>query len=482
MDKFTALIFIRRIINLEFMDMKKLVLLTVVLAFLSSCGKGDRGQLVGVKGKKWHPEKPLGMELVPGGAFIMGKSDDDLAGVNDAPTKTVTVRSFYMDETEITNSEYRQFVEWVRDSTIRTQLAILADVVGETDPDSDGIGQYAFKDADTTDLSVWEKYMLDNYSGLGPTGYEGRKLNKDVDLIFDTNEYPDEHYAEVMDTMYLPMEESYNGQRTWDVSKFKFQYTHMDIETAAKYRDLRRRDVITKEEIAVYPDTTVWIRDFAYSYNEPMHNDYFWHDAYSDYPVVGVTWKQAKAFCQWRTLYHNGYRKSRGQHFINKYRLPSEAEWEYAARGGLQGATFPWGGPYTKNDRACFMANFKPLRGDYAADQALYTVEADAYEPNDYNLYNMAGNVSEWVHSSYDPNSYEYSSSINPNVNDQYNERKVVRGGSWKDVAYFLQVSSRDYEYADSSRSYIGFRTIQDYMGTDVTANSATSSKKIKRR
>ncbi len=118
------------------------------------------------------------------------------------------------------------------------------------------------------------------------------------------------------------------------------------------------------------------------------------------------------------------------------------------------------------------MANFKPLRGDYAADQALYTVEADAYEPNDYDLYNMAGNVSEWVHASYDPSSYEYTATFNPSVNDEENERKVVRGGSWKDVAYFLQVSSRDYEYADSARSYIGFRTVQDYMGTDITSSN----------
>jgi gliding motility-associated lipoprotein GldK len=121
------------------------------------------------------------------------------------------------------------------------------------------------------------------------------------------------------------------------------------------------------------------------------------------------------------------------------------------------------------------MANFKPLRGDYAADQALYTVEADAYEPNDFNLYNMAGNVSEWVQGSYDAASYEYMSSFNPSVNNPENERKVVRGGSWKDVAYFLQVSSRDYEYADSARSYIGFRTVQDYMGTEVTKNAATN-------
>ena len=456
------------------MNMKKFVLLTAVIAILSSCGSKDRGELVGVKGKKWHPEKPYGMALIPGGAFIMGKSDDDLAAIQDAPTKTVTVRSFYMDETEITNSEYRQFVYWVRDSILRTKLAILADEVGEV-PGNGGIGEFAFKDADEEDMSVYEKYMFDNYSGLGETGYEGRKLNKDIDLIFDTEDYPDEYYAEVMDTMYLPMEESYNGLRTWDVKKFKFQYTYMDVQKAAKNRNLSRKDVLVKEEVEVYPDTTVWIRDFSYSYNEPMHNEYFIHDAYSEYPVVGVSWNQANAFCQWRTLYKNGYQKERKQAFVNAFRLPSEAEWEYAARGGLQGATFPWGGPYAKNDRGCFLANFKPLRGDYAADQALYTVEAESYEPNDYDLYNMAGNVSEWVYSSYDPGSYEYVSTINPSVNDKNNKRKVVRGGSWKDVAYFLQVSSRDYEYQDSARSYIGFRTVQDYMGTDVTKNASTN-------
>ena len=308
-----------------------------------------------------------------------------------------------------------------------------------------------------------------------PYGNEQRKINRDAKLYLDTDDYPDELYAEVMDGMYLPLEESYNGQRTWDVKQFKFQYSYMDIQKAAKNRNLKRSEVVVQQEVEVYPDTTAWIRDFAYSYNEPMHNDYFWHNAYGDYPVVGVSWKQARAFCQWRTLYHNGYQKSKKGQPVNSYRLPSEAEWEYAARGGLQGATYPWGGPYTKNDRGCFMANFKPLRGDYAADQALYTVEADAYDPNDFNLYNMAGNVSEWTASSYDPASYEYSSTINPNVNDPDNQRKVVRGGSWKDVAYFLQVSSRDYEYADSARSYIGFRTVQDYMGTEITKNAATN-------
>src|SRR5574343_1324809 len=126
--------------------MKNCVAFLAIFASLISCGKVDKGEVIEVKGRKWHPEKPYGMTLVPGGAFIMGKSDDDLANVQDAPTKTVTVRSFYMDETEITNSEYRQFVEWVKDSTIRTRLAILADEKGQK-PGSGGKGGKGGKNA-----------------------------------------------------------------------------------------------------------------------------------------------------------------------------------------------------------------------------------------------------------------------------------------------------------------------------------------------
>ena len=449
--------------------MRKLFFSSIALVFLlTSCGSKSRskGELVGVQGKKWHPEKPYGMELIPRGAFVMGKAEEDQAKVLNAPTRTVTVRSFYMDDTEITNSEYRQFVEWVKDSIVRTRLAILADELGIS-PEDEGIGEYAFKDTDTTELSAYDKYMLDNYAGLGETGYEGRALNKDVDLVWDTSEYPDEYYAEVMDSIYLPEEESYNGLRSVDVTKIKYKYNWMDIEAAARARSGSRKDFIKQEELEIYPDTTVWIRDFEYSYNEPMHNDYFWHDAYSDYPVVGVNWMQAKAFCNWRTKFKNDDQKSRGKQFVNQFRLPTEAEWEYAARGGIEGGTYPWGGPYVISDTGCFMANFKPQRGDYAADAALYTVDAKSFEPNDYNLYNMAGNVSEWTNSSFDAGAYDYLSTMNPNIGSQDNQRKVIRGGSWKDVAYFLQVSTRDYEYQDSARSYIGFRTVQDYMGEE---------------
>jgi gliding motility-associated lipoprotein GldK len=381
-----------------------------------------------------------------------------------------------MDDTEITNNEYRQFIDWVKDSTIRTRLAIYADELGQK-PSGKGskggsIGDFAFLEPDQAKMTPYEKYMYDNYYSVGTDDdqYEGKKLNRKIKLITDTKKYPDENYVEVMDSMYLPIKESFNGLRTIDVKKLVYNYSWMDIEAAAKAKVGKRSEFIRKEKVMVYPDTTVWIKDFAYSYNEPMHNDYLWHSAYGAYPVVGVTWKQAKAFCSWRTLVKNTYiKKGKKRDLINTFRLPTEAEWEYAARGGLESATYPWGSKYTKNDRACYLANFKPNRGDYAADGALYTVEAKSFEPNGFKLYNMSGNVSEWTDSAYDSQSYEFISTMNPNVSNKKNQRKVVRGGSWKDVAYNIQVSTRDYEYADSARSYIGFRTVQDYMGTNDT-------------
>ena len=170
--------------------MKKFIACTAILTLLIGCGKiSDKGELVGVKGAKWHPEKPYGMALVPGGSFIMGKSDADVANVGDATTKTVTVRSFYMDETEITNAEYGEFVEWVKDSTIKVRLAILADESGLKPGDSKGkgkksgsIGDFAFNDQNPDKMTAYDKYMYDNYYSIGTAEdpYAGRKLNRKV--------------------------------------------------------------------------------------------------------------------------------------------------------------------------------------------------------------------------------------------------------------------------------------------------------------
>lgn len=457
------------------MNLKVFVGLILLLTLVYSCGNSDKGQLTGVEGKQWYSEKPYGMVKIQGGSFTMGKSDYDIAGLKNAPPKTVTVTSFYMDETEVTNAEYRMFVQRVRDSVIRQKLAEEAELAGGGDASANGGGgknarsiqDFAFKQIEeksrrgnnqnAEDLTPYQEFSR-HYDPLD------RSLNWDIEIIWKPSQFPDEDYVYVMDDFFLDKEDSYNGERMLDVSKFEYSYKSINLDKAAR-RSEKLSGFIQEEKVPVYPDTTVWIKDYNYSYNEPMHNNYFYHTAFDNYPVVGVSWKQAKAFADWRTQYLNSYNKEAKKNISPAFRLPSEAEWEYAARGGLESAMFPWGGPYTKDDRACYLANFKPLRGDYAADEALYTVEADSYEPNDYGLYNMSGNVAEWVNTSYDPASYEYMSSMNPNVSSQENNKKVIRGGSWKDVSYYLRVSTRDYEYADSARSYIGVRMVQDYLG-----------------
>ena len=471
--------------------MKKIFLFFIISIFIISCSKPDRGELTGIKSKKFFPDKPSGMTLIPSGSFLMGMSDDDMVQLQNAPISTVSVKAFYMDETEITNGEYRQFVNWVRDSVVRDALAKraifdLGDAPSQEDLDMDNsINQFYPKyeiqdDIPDDEKGGYVKYKEDNLIGIDFSDKNTFVLNYDADLIWEREDYPDLAYAQVMEGefeegtgFFLPKEESYNAERTFNTKKIEYTYTTFDAEAAIKSNSESRKNFFKEKTISVYPDTTAWIKDFLYSYNEPMHNDYFWHDAYSDYPVVGVSWEQAKAFAHWRTMYKNQYQRSKKKknQRVASFRLPSEAEWEYAARGGLESATYPWGGPYTIDSKGCFLANFKPNRGDYASDNALYTVEAKSYWPNDYGLYNMSGNVSEWTESSYDKGSYNFDSGLNPNISDSTNLRKVIRGGSWKDVAYFLRVSTRDYEYKDEKRSYLGFRTVQDYLGEDIGLN-----------
>ena len=412
--------------------MKKLILCAFVIPLLFGCGSNDRGELVGVKSNvKWFAEKPFGMVSIPAGSFTMGKQDEDITGTMSAPPRTVSLSSFYMDETEISNSEYKQFINWVKDSIVRTELALMADFVSGgtlTDeagaPLEGGIYDFAYAVSDTTDQTAYQKYMFENYYELD--SLYTKPLNKNEDIIWDTSEYPDVYYAEVMDSLYIKKEDSRDGVRTFNTKKLKYNYSWYDVNSAVD-KPNERKSFLVNETVNVYPDTTVWIRDFNYSYNEPMHNDYFWHEAYGDYPVVGVSWKQAKAFCAWRTLYKNAYQKSRRRQHVNSFRLPSEAEWEYAARGGLEFATYPWGSGGTQSDRGCFLANFKPVRGNYAADGALYTMEAKSYNANEYGLYNMAGNVSEWTNTAYNLSSYYMASTMNPNVENRKNKRKIIK-------------------------------------------------------
>ncbi len=459
--------------------MKRIVIFLVIAIFIGSCSSYNTGELVGVEGRKAYAEPdPFGMVAVPMGSFAMGASDQDVTWTQNSMTRTVAVDAFWMDETEITNNEYRQFVFWVRDSIIRKELAIqgIDDYVRKDSEDQ------PYEDRNGDPIIDWEtpldaskdkegniNQIIDDlgiyYSGDDRLSLYGKELNV-TKLIYnyywlDLNQAAAPNNGVSLD---------YSGGNTDPVVTYNGTVTRPNGE---QEEITSRSSFVNKDWVLVYPDTLVWVRDFTYSFNEPMTNLYFSSPSYDNYPVVGVTWKQAKAFCIWRTNYLNQTLFNSGQSIVQDYRLPIEAEWEYAARGGLDHSMYPWGGVYLRNKLGCFIANFKPLRGNYTDDGSMYPARVAYYGvPNEFGLYDMAGNVAEWTITAYDPSAYVFSHDMNPYYN--YNakpddppvmKRKVIRGGSWKDIARYLQVSTRDYEYQDTTKSYIGFRCVRAYLG-----------------
>ncbi|MDR2927366.1 MAG: SUMF1/EgtB/PvdO family nonheme iron enzyme [Cytophagaceae bacterium] len=439
---------------------KALILCSILPLILSGCGKSGNGELVGVaRNATFYEPDPHGMVFVAQGSFNMGINDQDVAQTMNTQTRTVAVTSFWMDDTEITNSEYRQFVYWVRDSIARRLL-------GEQ----------------------FDQFFIaeDEFGNAIDPPY----LNWDEKLVWD-----DQEYAEILEPMYIPENERFFRKKEIDARKLFYDYEWIDLQQAAKKTNRYnfetnayegevynqkgeveavkdRSAFIMKDRVNVYPDTLVWIADFTYAFNEPQTEKYFWHPGFDHYPVVGVNWKQATAFCIWRTQYLNNFLNSKGQPGVQSYRLPSEAEWEYAARGGLKANIYPWGGMYTRNNQGCFLANFKPLRGRPGDDGGIYSMAVGSFAPNDFGLYDMAGNVAEWTSGAYDESSYGFMHDIRPDY--KYNalptdshvmKRKTIRGGSWKDVGQFLQNSTRTYEYQDTAKSYIGFRCVRDVIG-----------------
>lgn len=375
------------------------------------------------------------MVQIPGGSFYMGPSDEqvDMAMVNRK--KLVSITGFWMDRTEVTNQQYRKFVKYVSDS-----LKYLALYAG-------GVNQ-----AEDTVKVDWNRALRINTSSKAVI----EKLNE----------------------LLLSPDNRIQGKIEIDPTKLIYRYSYVDLRAAAKSSKGLEQPLsnflVSKTE-AVYPDSLVWMRDFSYSYNEPFTRLYFSHPSYNQYPVVGITWKQAIAFCHWRTNNSNFYLdkgNKKDEKIDGIYRLPTEAEWEYAARGNSKtNNMYPWGSPYTRTKEGRLLANFKPGRGDYFGSDAksdnIYTSKVQSYPENGYKLFDMAGNVAEWTSSVYYEGGYNFMGDFSPDL--QYNakeedpismKRKVIRGGSWKDIAYNIQVSTRNYEYQDTAKSYIGFRCV----------------------
>lgn len=389
-------------------------------------GKGDGNNDGVVRGIKYTaPEsmnQPDNLVYVPTGSFTVQQSNNS-NGTFVPSERNVTVNGFWIDAYEVTNSQYHQFVNWVRDSIAAFELNYYK----------------VSKNGDTT--IDWGK---------------ARKIN-----------YEDPKIQERLTRLFLPEEERFMGKPEINPKSLIYRVKGYDFEAAVRNPGVNRNEFFYTYDIPIYPDTLVWVKDFAYSSNENMVKNYFSHPAYMHYPVVGVSQRQAMAYAQWRTNFMNEY-LNRKKLIGASYRLPTEAEWQLAASGGHKNFVYPWGN-YLKNDKNCMMANFKNGQGDYAEDGALYPARVDSYFPNDYGIYNIVGNVSEWTISNYvdDPNAFQHD--FNPEINlkptpssARQNKRKVVRGGSWKDPASMIQLNSRAYDYMDSARSYIGFRCVID--------------------
>ena len=391
--------------------LRRKIYLFVLVGVLFSCGKSDSSALTGWKfndekfgnfsiNKSYKGQQvPPGMVLIEGGSFTMGAVQEDFMGDWNTVPRKMQVRSFYMDETEVTNAEYLFYLLWL--------------------------------------------------------------------------------------------------QRVFPPSK----------EIA--YRNIYK---------AALPDTLVWRN--VLGNNDPLSQTYLRHPAFSNYPVVGVSWLQANDYCSWRTdrvnerilmemgvlkdlyseddseetkiviegeryfntdLYYTdpkslfrgdstiynprGLERFNGRHLkqhdgvlLSRFRLPTEAEWEYAAKSieqsreynNLKGRKkYPWEGRSTRsgNKKGDHMANFKQSRGDYnglpgwSNDNADITIAVKSYKPNDFGLYDMAGNVAEWVFDIYEPyidngfNDFNYTRGKNFKKR-VFDEKGSVRINSLKDVVF----------------------------------------------
>lgn len=466
----------------------------------SSSANAVGGELTGVKGSSFSEPTPFGMVPIHKGSLKVGLEKNDTLWGTEFPLRDISVDGFWMDQHEISNAEYRQFVNWVRDSIIRERLA---------DPAFGGDETYKIEEDEEgnpiTPHLDWSKSI------------PWRKANEDEDRAIQS--------------VYVT--HPIDGTKMLDASQMTYRYEIYDYVTAAqrKYRlnpeerDLNTDHAISNEQVIIskdtawidddgkivretitrplsgawdflntyivniYPDTTCWVNDFQNANNERYMKLYFSNPAFDDYPVVGVTWEQANAFCAWRT---NFLMKGLGGYarHVQRYRLPSEVEWEYAARG-KEGNPFPWESTEVKSDKGCFYANFKPDRGNYTKDGSLITSKCGIFSANSNGLYDMAGNVAEWTSTVYTEAGVESMADMNPELSynaakeDPYRlKKKSVRGGSWKDPESMIRSAWRSYEYQNQPRCFIGFRCVRTMVNdkagsTKERGNSSKGSGKV---
>ena len=223
--------------------------------------------------------------------------------------------------------------------------------------------------------------------------------------------------------------------KTAEVSNFDYRVFLFDLLIQGSKKDFREAE----------PDQLNWLNyDSSFVGLKEM---YFSNPEYNYYPVINISREAAEMYCKWLTDETNKYLTEKGKPTINEVRLPSNAEWTYAARGGMGKSAYPWGGPYVRNSQGCYLANFNPEEG-MDTDGGFSPVKVYSYFPNDYGLFCMSGNVAEMVY---------------------YNNDKSqpgARGGSWTSPAEDIQILGEDkFKGIITPNVNIGFRWVVTYRG-----------------
>ncbi|MDU1889260.1 MAG: SUMF1/EgtB/PvdO family nonheme iron enzyme [Dysgonomonas sp.] len=404
------------------------------------------------------------MVLVPGGNIEMGTGIDPLWG-DSVPRKLVAVSPFWMDETEITNKQYRDFVFWVRDSVIRERLS---DPAYGGDP--------TFKVLTRPEDSRGEVGQRINW--LKPIPWVNPTAREQAAIASVVKEFDKERGALVASQLNYKYEwfdtKSYyrflakvEGEEAGTIAITKdtaYVNSRGDIirETLARMSSGDSIDFTNTYIVNIHPNEMSWMTDFANAKSERYVTTYFTAKAYDNFPVVGVSWEAADAFCAWRTDRYRAEGKCSLDGFEG-YRLPTEAEWEFAARNGRSDMDYPWYSDQTHTTDGMAHANFR-------ASQDLKDLISPVatFLPNRFGLYDMAGNVAEWTTTTFTESVDRMADEANPDfsyravlADPAILKRKIVKGGSWKDAS--IKSGDRSVEFQDRGRSFIGFRCVRSW-------------------
>jgi len=340
--------------------MKKILVIIILFAFYNANCQKDK-TLVGVPENKSNHKKntPEGMTFIPMGSYSI------LRVPGDSTSKvTKSVQAFYMSQ-EVTNKEYRQYMDWLKSHPDDTLSWVYIDHKAMTKP---------YENDTTTE------------------GWKSRRQSR-IKII----------------------------------------------------------NVLTKDIKPI--DLSVW-DEFKDDNCYELYKNYFTDPAFDNFPVVGVSWENARLFCQWKTKMLNDKALADGKEYYNDVRLPAIEEWEYASACGFTG----------KDKNIKKQITLKDGR-EYLNQIPLFPSVSN--KKNLYGLYNLNQNVAEWTSNSYDESAYLSSNSGDLSPDYFYEakpgdppalKRKLVTGDSW-----FKKNEGLQFEYQDKARAFIGFRYVTTY-------------------